>query len=165
MKKARSWPRTWPEFCLLVQVFGVLTAFRLLLPWVKLRTLVRWLERRRAAPRDDSLTLGRTTQYTDALLWRIPLRLRGPCLPRALTLFYFARRSGLPVQFHCGVQRTGARLQGHAWLSLNGRPFLERDDPHQSYAVIFSSGDPTSAKSGANSPAAAGSQADAADAR
>lgn len=140
MKEAPSRPQTWPEYWLLAQVFGVLAALRLLLPWVKLRTLVRWLERRRPTHL-DALALRKAARYTDALLGRMPRPPRGPCLPRSLTLFYFAHRAGLPVQLQCGVRRVGGRLQGHAWLSLNGEPFLEKQDPRQSYAVTFSSGE------------------------
>ncbi len=76
--------------------------------------------------------------YTNALLWRQPFPLSGQCLPRALSLYYFATRCGLPVRFHCGVYRTGASLGGHAWLSLHGAPFMERENPAERYAVTFS---------------------------
>ena len=55
-----------------------------------------------------------------------------------LTLYYFATRHGFPVRFHYGVHCLGERLQGHACLSLGGRPFLEEDNPGRSYALICS---------------------------
>src|SRR5712692_4436668 len=138
MNAQQAWPKTHKEIWLLVRVFGLLTALRLLLPRVKLQSLLRWLTPSQIAPIADPGTLEKTVQYTDALLWRLSFPLRGPCLPRSLTLYYFATRCGFPVHVHCGVRRMGEALQGHAWLSLHGKPFLEADISDCSYAVTFS---------------------------
>ena len=137
--EARPWPRTWPELCLLAHVAAAVFALRLLLPWIKLKTLVQWLERRRPTGGADPRVVRKAARYADALLGRLPRPRSGPCLPRSLILFYFARQQGLPVQLHCGVRRLGGQLQGHAWLSLHGEPFLEKQDPRQTYAITFSS--------------------------
>jgi hypothetical protein len=138
MKARTGWPKTGREIGLLLQVLVVLTAVHLLLPCVKLRTLLQWLEAFPVRGRGDEGTLEKASRYTDALLWRIPTARPGPCLIRSLTLYHFARRWGLPVQVHCGARRVEGALQGHAWLSLNGAPFLESGDPEASYAVTFS---------------------------
>jgi len=151
--KKQAWPKTIKELWLLVQVFGLLTALRLLLPHVQIQTLLRWLALSRIPPVADPDRLETVRRYTEALLWRIPFPSPGKCLPRSLTLYYFAARYGFPVQVHCGVRRMGERLQGHAWLSLYGRPFLEEDNPGHSYAVIFSFPSPERAGAVAGPPA------------
>lgn len=134
----RARPHTLREWWLLTRVTALLLAFRLFLLRVALPTTLRWLTPARAPATADPGMMTKATQYADALLWRLAFPLRGPCLPRSLTLYYFARRYGLPVQFHCGVCRTNGALQGHAWLSLAGRPFLEANNPANNYAVTFS---------------------------
>jgi hypothetical protein len=138
MKARTGLPRTGGEIGLLLQVLAVLTMVRLLLPCVKLRTLLRWLEALPVRGRGDEGTLSEASRYADALLWRIPGTRQRPCLVRSLTLYHFARRWDLPVQLHCGARRVGGALQGHAWLSLSGVPLMERGDPEASYAVTFS---------------------------
>lgn len=148
MNPKQAWPKTLKEIGLLMRVLGLLTALRLLLPRVKLQSLLRWLTPSQIAPIADPGTLEKTVQYTDALLWRLSFPLRGPCLPRSLTLYYFATRCGFPVHVHCGVRRMGAALQGHAWLSLHGKPFLEADIPDCIYAVTFSFPGPENSEAG-----------------
>jgi hypothetical protein len=129
---------------LLVRAFVLLIALRVLLRLVPLGTLLRWLEPRRTPDAADPQTFARAVACTEALLWRISFPLRGVCLPRSLTLYHFARRCGIPARLHCGVRRVDGGFQGHAWLSLDGRPFLEADDPRPVYAVTFSFPGPSS---------------------
>ena len=70
--------------------------------------------------------LDKIARYTDGVLWRLSFSPKGNCLPRSLALYYFATRCGLPVCLTCGVRRTRNTLEGHAWLTLLERPFLER---------------------------------------
>ncbi len=148
MRKKRAWPTTPKEFRHLGRVFCILAGLRLLLPCVKLNRLLGWLALSRVPQATDLSTLQKTVRYVDALLWRFPAQPKGNCLPRSLALYYFATRCGFPVQFHCGVRRMGAKLQGHAWLSLKGEPFLENGNPFRTYTVTFSFPDATQA--GAN---------------
>src|SRR5439155_17759138 len=121
MSAALRSPRTAGEYRLLLRVLLVLVLVRLLLPCVRMKRLVRWVGRshpsrppfRRFAPVPVSLQT--IAWYTDALLQRMPAGRHGNCLPRSLTLFFFATRAGLPVRFHCGVRRVGEALEGHAW--------------------------------------------------
>lgn len=49
----------------------------------------------------------------------------GICLRRSLLRYYFLRRAGLPLVVHFGARRLGEAVGGHAWLTLNGRPYHE----------------------------------------
>jgi hypothetical protein len=126
------------EYRLVFRVLAVSSAIRVLLPIVRLKQLVRWLGPSGPAPAPHPVCLQTVAWYTDAVLQRLPYRGRGNCLPRSLTLFYFASRAGLPVRVHCGVRRAGPRLEGHAWLTLGGEPFLEPGNLAGSYSVTFS---------------------------
>lgn len=76
--------------------------------------------------------------YVDRWLALFPYNLKGNCFPRALALFFFARRAGLPVQFKCGVMMLNQQLEGHAWLVLDGHVFLEPSSYWQSFTVTLS---------------------------
>jgi hypothetical protein len=86
---------------------------------------------RRPRPEDAD----RITYLTNSVLRA--LYRRDFCYPRALALFHFLSRWGLPVQFVLGVQRVGEALRGHAWVEVDGRPFGEADDPRRSYHVTY----------------------------
>lgn len=89
-----------------------------------------------AAP--DRAVLEDLVYFTDRWLTIFPANAKGNCFPRSLTLYWFARRLGFPVGFHCGIQRNGQALDGHAWLSLNGTAFLEATRHWEGFAVTYS---------------------------
>lgn len=46
------------------------------------------------------------------------------CLPRALTLFFLARRAGWQADLRVGVCPDTDAFQAHAWVELEGRPYF-----------------------------------------
>jgi hypothetical protein len=72
-------------------------------------------------------------KYTDFILGRNWWIYRMNCLKRSLVLFKFFRLYGIDVQICMGVRKDrsspaadlNTNLQGHAWLMINGKPFLE----------------------------------------
>ncbi len=76
--------------------------------------------------------------YVDRWLQLFPYNKKGNCFPRSLALYWFARRSGYPVCFHCGVRKEVSNLDGHAWLTLDRRPFHETGQHWQQFTVTFS---------------------------
>ena len=137
-----AWPKTPPqsttEFWLATQVLLVTCALRVLLPWVKLPRLLDWLTPTREPSTPDLATFTIMTRFVGSVLCRFPSNPRGSCLIRSLTRYYFGRRCGYSVQFHCGVCRTDGELKGHAWLSVNGESFWEPGDPFGTHVVTFS---------------------------
>lgn len=77
----------------------------------------------------------RLIRLTQGLL--LKLYRRDFCYPRALVLFHVLSRWGHPVRLCLGIQRAGARLAGHAWVELDGRPLAEADDPASHYRTTF----------------------------
>lgn len=96
-----------------------------LLLGVPLDRLTAWLGRSpghpAAIPPDR-----RIAAWIDSLLHRLPWPWRHTCLRRSAVLLYLLRRGGRPVEMMIGVRRdeTGA-LAAHAWLILDGQPYLE----------------------------------------
>jgi hypothetical protein len=138
MKKGGAWPKTMREFWLAGQVFGLVLILRVLMRWVKLDKLLNLLTPAKMPSSCDAATFQKLVCYVNAILWRFPTNPRGNCLSRSLTLYFFGIRYGLPLQFHCGVRQVDGVLKGHAWLSLDGDPILEPDNPFAIYAVMFS---------------------------
>ena len=48
------------------------------------------------------------------------------CLRQSLVLYHEMRRMGYLPIIHFGVQRQSQNLIGHSWVTLNGRPLMER---------------------------------------
>jgi len=117
----------------------------LVLSWVRL------LLRRKSLPlvldrlspcsmtgKPDEVVMGDLVYYVDRWLTLFPYNKKGNCFPRSLALYWFARRLGYPVLFHCGVRKEVSNLDGHAWLALDRQPFHETGQHWQCFTVTFS---------------------------
>lgn len=116
-----------------VVVIGVRIASRL----TSLRRLLGWLLCEISSDPNER-AMEEVAYYVDRWLELFPYNPKGNCFPRALALFFFARRAGLPVQFKCGVMKLDQQLEGHAWLVLDGHEFLEPSSYWQSFTVTVS---------------------------
>lgn len=116
-----------------VVVVGVRIASRL----ASLRRLLGWLLCEISSDPNER-AMEEVAYYVDRWLALFPYNPKGNCFPRALALFFFARRAGLPVQFQCGVMKLNQQLEGHAWLVLDGHEFLEPSSYWQSFTVTVS---------------------------
>ena len=66
--------------------------------------------------------------------------IRQGCLTRAVTLYWFLARAGMPVELRFGIARDASpdiAADGHAWLALDGAPFLEKVDPEPKFTVTY----------------------------
>jgi hypothetical protein len=111
-------PRRPSDLRLLVHVLLLVLRIRRLLPRIPLPALLERLTPRRSAA--DPLRFEVGVRYADAVLARMPIGVRGDCLPRSLVIYHLALRAGIPVQLHCGARRTDAGLDGHAWCTSGG---------------------------------------------
>ena len=48
------------------------------------------------------------------------------CLRQSLTLYRVLTRMGYPVEIHFGVRKAGDDLQGHSWVTIEGKPVADR---------------------------------------
>ncbi len=66
----------------------------------------------------------------------------GLCLRRSLTRYHFLRRAGVPVVLRFGARFVDATpdrdVTGHAWLTLNGKPYHEDDENWRGFTVMLS---------------------------
>ena len=103
--------------------------------------LMNWLtpsprrtKRKAAAPLDDKAL----ARWVSRILHRLPEPWHLSCLNRSVVLYRLLRAAGRPVELHIGVTRGSglgvARVGGgdshiaaHAWLVLDGAPYLESD--------------------------------------
>ena len=63
-------------------------------------------------------------RLVNRLLKVLPPRGMGPCFKRSLLLLDLWSRCGLAPRFHLGVRRSLDRREGHAWVTVAGRPDL-----------------------------------------
>jgi hypothetical protein len=65
----------------------------------------------------------------------------GICMRRSLTRYYFLRREGLPVHVHFGARfvdgKPDREITGHAWLTLDGRPYHEPGKNWRGFTVML----------------------------
>lgn len=111
-----------------------------LLRLLPLPSLLRLLTPRVRARKGSPESPASRAAVVMAVLSRLPPLRSRPCLYRSLLLYKFLREAGLPVRIHFGVNRreAGGGLVGHSWLTLDGRPFLEREELQGRFATVFS---------------------------
>ncbi len=88
-----------------------------------------------------SLPPAQIRQLADAVAaWQLRSPL-GICLRRSLLRYHFLREAGLPVTVVFGArlkeQAEGGGIGGHAWLTLNGRPYHENPADTEGFAVMY----------------------------
>ena len=108
-------------------------------------SLTRLFADRAASPAvRDPDTIRRLADLAAVLERRSPL---GLCLRRSLVRAYFLRRAGVPVAVHFGAKFAPGRpgraaasraVAGHAWLTLEGRPYYEAAEDWRGFTVLFS---------------------------
>lgn len=111
---------------------------RMALRIVNLPRLLQGLSTVAVPQSQNRATLEDVVYYCDKWLRLFPYNRKGNCLPRALTLYWFARRYGFPVKLHCGIHKNGDTLDGHAWLTQDNEPFMETGKQVNLFAVTFS---------------------------
>lgn len=70
--------------------------------------------------------------------WRSPF---GVCLRRALLRYHFLRRAGIELGIVFGVRfrqtHETAGIAGHAWNTLAGRPYHEREEDYLGFSIMY----------------------------
>ena len=59
------------------------------------------------------------------------------CLTRGISRYVVLRRAGLAVELVFGLGAPSGRFEGHCWLELEGRPYLETTDPRGLFPEVF----------------------------
>lgn len=119
-----------------VWCFAVTVPLLMRLPLPRLAALLR----RDAPSATESPHPGTAERLNElvALAQRVghPL-VRGGCLTRSVTLYWFLTGAGFDVELRFGLGDLEQRFTGHCWLALEGEPFLERVDPRPRFTELY----------------------------
>jgi hypothetical protein len=135
----RNRPRAFREWRIFARVTLTIALLALLIKRVALDRLLVRLDRHSPPGPPDPSPLRDAVRFADGLLRRLDrfhCFARRRCLLRSLALYSIARRCGCPATIHCGVQRNGDQLGGHAWLTSDRFDFGEVPPPG-AYAVTL----------------------------
>ncbi len=65
----------------------------------------------------------------------------GVCLRRSLVRYHFLRRAGVPLVVNFGARfkdkSPDRDITGHAWVTLNGKPYYEDGENYQGFTVML----------------------------
>jgi len=96
--------------------------------------VARWLAGDPARPSFDGVGLddAALAAWVDRIQAHLPGPWRRTCLRRCAVLYAILRRAGRPVELWIGVRREAPAtpVVAHAWLVLNGAPYLEPEPDH-----------------------------------
>jgi len=122
---------------LLLRIAALITILPLLTP-LSLPRLLALLTPAGPAKSHPAGQEGKIIRYTNYLLGRNLLMFKATCLKRCLVLYHFLRDAGLAVGINFGILPNLEHLQGHCWLTLDGKAFNETSDPDTLYRLTYS---------------------------
>ena len=93
---------------------------------VGLETLARWAWRHPQDATRDRDRETRTVAYATKLRHLLD-RADRRCLPRSLALYRALSRLGAAPELWIGFRKLAGRVDGHAWVTVDGRPVGEAD--------------------------------------
>src|SRR4030067_1403783 len=78
--------------------------------------------------------------FTDLILNQRFFIFHPTCLKKSLVLYHFLNKHGLKVVMNFGVKKDkkSDKLDGHGWLTLDDKPFLESYNPLDFFKVVYS---------------------------
>jgi hypothetical protein len=115
------------------QCFAVITLLKARLFMFGLGSTLRWIRKQEA---HTPITTLAPNAFVTACEYAVAMAAalypgRAFCLERSLALFYFARRAGVPVTYHHGVQPLP--FTAHAWVEYDGQVINDVDEHVLSY--------------------------------
>jgi hypothetical protein len=118
----------------ILRILGLLSQILVLQHALSLPRLMRFFDVR---PRRNSGSF-----EVDRVLWLtrgVLRRLFGAryCMKRSIILFRYLRRNRKDARIVFGVAKDGSELKGHAWVTIDGRPYAEEGTVER-YAVTYS---------------------------
>lgn len=132
-----QYSRSPAEAFLFLRIFCFAALVPLLLR-LRLPTVERILRLRRQYAQVDPARTRMIVSMTDAAIRSGKPFVRRGCLVRGTTLYYFLSRAGLDVSLDFGIGQVDETFAGHCWLVMDGQPYLEKQDPRSTFAVVYS---------------------------
>jgi hypothetical protein len=110
-------------FDLLLWLFWMPFMMRIHTLPILLKRLAHNEKRKRSMPLNDAV--GIVTRLCNLRPFRSRLFPKR-CLRQSLTLYHALSQMGYPVEIHFGIHKGEADLQGHSWVTIQGKPVAER---------------------------------------
>jgi hypothetical protein len=111
---------------------ALLPALKHVLPFQVLAR-VMWVKPR-ATPRRDRL---RKVTFLARRIYRArPFLRRDNCLERSLLTYRFLAREGMDPLLVLGAQKSEGRIQGHAWVTIDGQPVIDDHEALGQYTSL-----------------------------
>lgn len=130
-----TYPKNLAESILFFYIVILITFLSPLIRFIKLPRLLGLLKPAKIYP--NRWSVDKIVSFTDTILEREIFIYRRNCFKRTLTLYYFLSRLGLPVKVNLGIRKGEEKLlEGHGWLTLEGKPFKELNKPD--FKIIYS---------------------------
>ena len=123
---------------LLLRIILIMFAIQVMLKLLSLPKLMGILTPKRKKKGTSQEDINRIIEIINNVLNQRFFIFHPTCLKRSLVLYHFLNRYGMKVIMNFGVKKNNDKLDGHGWLTLDGKPFLEDYDPHDTFAVIYS---------------------------
>lgn len=105
--------------------------FRLPLPWVERLLVGRGHARRRVR---DPTAVAAVVDAGIEIGWPI---VRPGCLTRSSCLYWLLHSQEGDVRLVFGMGQPDGEVAGHAWLTHEGRPYLEKQDPRPTFEPVW----------------------------
>ena len=122
------------DWVLIARICGMLARIVAVQKRVSVARLVSSFDPAPAEQR-DGIDIGRINWLTRGVLRRL---FSGRyCMKRSLILFHFLRKAGQEARIVFGVTKEEGKLEGHAWVTVNGEPYAE-EGPVDKYTVTYS---------------------------
>jgi hypothetical protein len=126
------------EFIIFVYILLVALAISTLLKVIKFQTILEKLTPRKKSLWEGKVSPKRISEYIDSILALKILGMKPNCLNRSLVLYHFLHKIGIMVKINFGVRKIDNDIQGHGWLTLDGKPYLEESDTLENFCLIYS---------------------------
>ncbi len=105
---------------------------------VKIQTILSRLTPRKSSLWKGIVTPKRLSKYVDSILALQTFGLKPNCLNRSVILYHFLHKLGVAVKINFGVRKADNNIEGHGWLTLRGKPYLEESNPYKTFCLIYS---------------------------
>lgn len=121
-RMAVRWKRVWGFREHVAAATTALIVLRIALSCVPYRHVKGMVDRRTVK---HVLPASEQEVYQRQIIWAIQLTGRyllgnKPCLPQALALQWFLKRSGIEAEMHIGVKKEAGQFEAHAWIEQDG---------------------------------------------
>ncbi|MBI5376394.1 MAG: lasso peptide biosynthesis B2 protein [Candidatus Schekmanbacteria bacterium] len=121
---------------LFFKIFLLVLALPLLLKSLSLPRLLKLLTPRKKKKMDDRV-IERILKITDSILGIRFFVFTPSCLRKSLLLYHLLNRYGMKVKIHFAVKKDDGKLDGHSWLTKNGKRVYDYLESVDDFSITY----------------------------